>query len=103
MDVLPRTRIWVKDGKVHVHQQQDSEPILELNARQRATPPRRYAGHSFRQVGRIPNLYMNKIITEYGPGFMRLSARERQEIIKEGCRRLLADPDYSKFRTVDKI
>jgi hypothetical protein len=101
---IPTTKIRVIDGKVHVYREQDAEPIVEMNRQQRSTPERKFAGHSFRQVGRLPNVFVEKIINQrFGRGFARLGARERWDMIKEEIRRVLKNPDYKDFRTVDEL
>lgn len=74
---------------------QDVEPILERNKALQNTPQTRAA--SFRHVGTVPNVLIEKWMKEEGAPVLAMDKHEFARFI----RRKLNDPDYAFLRTSD--
>lgn len=77
-----------------VQRVQDVEPILDHNKALQNTPQRT---ESFRHVGTVPNVILEKWINEEGAPVLSMSAHEFKRFI----RRKLNDPDYRWLKTTD--
>ena len=88
-----KTRLWFEDGDITVERVQDVEPIIDQNKRLQALPQKR-AG-SFRHIGTIPNVILERWIVEDGVNYLALSKEEFDRMIM----RKLRDPDWKWLRT----
>lgn len=88
-----KTRLWFDDGDITVERIQDVEPIIERNKALQNTPQKR-AG-SFRHIGSIPNVILERWILEDGCNYLALPKDEFDRLIK----RKLRDPQWKWLRT----
>lgn len=86
-------RVLIEDGKIVCARTQDVEPILDLNKALQNEPQKRAA--TFRHVGTIPNVILEKWINEEGAPVLQMSKAEFARFI----RRKLNDPDWRFLRT----
>ncbi len=82
------------DGSFTVQRVQDVEPILEMN---KALQNWQQKTTSFRHIGSVPNVILEKWITEEGAPVLSMSGHEFKQFI----RRKLNDPDYRWLKTTD--
>lgn len=82
------------DGSLTVERVQDVEPILEMN---KALQNWSQKTTSFRHIGTVPNVILEKWINEEGAPILSMGSREFGEFI----RRKLNDPDYRWLKTTD--
>lgn len=90
-----KTRLWFDDGDITVERIQDVEPVLERNKRLQ-NEPQKLAG-SFRHIGSIPNVILERWMNEEGVGVLRMDKQEFHQFIM----RKLKDPDNRWLRTSD--
>lgn len=84
--------MWLEDGTLHVRREQDVEPILDNNKALQNTPQKT---ESFRHVGSVPNVIIEKWLLEDGAPILSMSSHEFGKFI----RRKLNDPDWAHLRT----
>lgn len=89
------TRLHVEDGNLTVLRTQDVEPILDHNKALQNTPQKR--AETFRHVGSVPNVLIEKWILEEGAPVLSMNTYEFARFIK----RKLNDPDYRWLKTTD--
>ena len=82
-----------EDGKFIFEGVQDVEPILDRNKALQNEPNRR--GETFRKIGSIPAIILERWIAEDGVNYLGLNKREFDRLI----RRRLRDPDWRWLRT----
>jgi hypothetical protein len=83
------------EGKFHIERIQDVEDILDWN-KAAQNEKQTYAG-TWRHVGRIPNVVIEKWMNEFGVDVLRMSQEEFGQFIK----RKLNDPDNRWLKTTD--
>lgn len=88
-----RTDIKLDGDKFVVRRQQDVEDIVEANKVLQVLPQKR--GASFRHIGSIPNVILERWINEDGVNYLALPKDEFARLIK----RKLSDPDWKWLRT----
>lgn len=88
------TRHHANSDGIVVERIQDIAPILDRNRALQNEPQRT---ESFRHIGTVPNVLIEKWINEEGAPVLAMSAHEFARFI----RRKLNDPDYAYLRTTD--
>lgn len=80
------------DGRIVIERIQDVEPILDLNKALQNTPQRT---ESFRHIGTIPNIILERWMNESDENILRMSSKDFDRFIH----RKLRDPDWAWLRT----
>lgn len=93
-DIVSRVHIDRSEKKIHFERIQDVEPILEWNKAVRDMPQPR-AG-TFRHVGTIPCVVLEKWIHDDGAKILAMRQREFAKYVK----RKLNDPDWAYLKTI---
>lgn len=89
--------IVIKDGVLHVTRTQDVEPYLDINKAMQNAPQSRWL-KGFHHIATIPNVILEKWMTEEGAPVLSMTKEEFGRFI----RRKLRDPDYRYLKTTDK-
>lgn len=82
-----------EEGKFIFGRTQDVEPYLERNKKLQNEAPRR--AETFRHVGTIPAIFIEKWLNEEGAPIFEMNKREFARFIK----RKLNDPDWRFLKT----
>jgi hypothetical protein len=94
--VSVHTKTHLIDGDMIVHRIQDVETIIDWNKYMQGEA-QTWAG-TFRHIGRIPNVIIEKWMNEEGaPNILAMPNEEFGQFVK----RKLRDPDNAAFRTTN--
>jgi len=89
--------VWDHERGLSIHYEQDVEPLLDENHADRTSGNNGYsAGRTWRRIGSIPMIFIEKVMNETGINLLDGSPDAQREL-----RRLLQE-NY-RFRTVEKI
>lgn len=91
------TKEYFKNGVLHIHHVEDVEPLLDENEADRNNGTNGFStGRTYRKIGSIPLIIVEKVLREKG-----INLLENSPAARKYCREFLQK--NKKLMTVDKL